>query len=89
MGIGIGGGKDEKLKIALRDALRAKGLDGIAARDIRVVGKGEDFAGNDPNNVVNHITQSGNGIQIEQSSKAREPGNRARIVEAIAEVYGS
>jgi phage replication-related protein YjqB (UPF0714/DUF867 family) len=46
----------------------------------------EPFPGNSPKNIVNRITKSGQGIQLEQSDEARAAGNREKVVAAVADV---
>jgi phage replication-related protein YjqB (UPF0714/DUF867 family) len=83
----IGGSASPNLKQEIKTAIeRAIAGSGI---DVATDGDGgcpEGFNGNDPKNIVNRLAT--NGIQIEQSKKARKDYHD-KIADAVADVIGS
>lgn len=83
-GILIGGAAPTSLKEDIRAAI--VGAVG-ASIEVGIAGPNDVFGGGDKRNIVNRLSASGgNGIQIEQSSKARSDHWRA-IANAVADVY--
>jgi phage replication-related protein YjqB (UPF0714/DUF867 family) len=81
-GIGIGGLAPESERVRLRDRIARE-----TPLDVSLVQNGE-YAGRSESNVVNRVTADGrSGLQLEQSSDAREEfgGTIARIV---ADLFG-
>ena len=86
-GILIGGMASDCLKRELRAAIEAA-LTGTGLA-VRIAAPDERFGGDDPGNVVNRLSAGGaNGVQIEQSLKARADRWRA-IADAVADVYAA
>ena len=79
--IAVGGGASTATKTAIRDAIAA--IEGLPY-DVSVVTTGE-YAGNNPDNIVNRYTSA--GIQIEQPYGARS-GYWQAIADAVATVIG-
>ncbi len=81
----IGGGAPESLKqeikTTINGALAASGM------RVRIASPDEGYGGDSPQNIVNRLTAGGgNGIQIEQSLRART-NHWEKIADAVAEVY--
>jgi hypothetical protein len=85
-GILVGGAASDSLKWEVADAIgRAVAGSGIA---VSIARPGDELGGSSPRNIVNRLTAGGTGgIQIEQSSAARE-GYWQDIADAVADVYG-
>jgi phage replication-related protein YjqB (UPF0714/DUF867 family) len=82
-GVLIGGTAPPSLKLAVRDAIRAKGV------DVRVATPDDLFGGDDPENLVNRLTiERAYGVQIEQSDDARDR-HGLDIADAVADVYAA
>jgi phage replication-related protein YjqB (UPF0714/DUF867 family) len=81
----VGGAAHECLRQLFVDAIVAA-LAGTGLT-VRLARPKERFGGDDAENVVNRLTKDGtNGVQIEQSSRARKKRGAA-IADAVAEVY--
>jgi phage replication-related protein YjqB (UPF0714/DUF867 family) len=81
----VGGAAPDALKHEVKGAILVA-TSGSAIR-VRVAEPGDVFGGDDPHNIVNRITAGGaNGVQIEQSAKARTDFGAA-IAAAVADVY--
>jgi phage replication-related protein YjqB (UPF0714/DUF867 family) len=82
--IAVGGGASTALKQEIADAIQiAVG----EAYDVVVVNDGP-YGGTSPNNFVNWLTASGNGVQIEQPYNARRDFG-TDIADAVAEVFAA
>lgn len=81
----IGGGADLSLKqeiqMAIRTAIAGSGI------CVEIAPSSSNYGGDDPQNIVNRLAK-GNGIQIEQSKKAREKYWQ-QITDAVICVYNS
>ena len=79
----IGGGADKALKrdikLAIQQAIAGSGI------EVKIATAADNFNGDNCKNIVNRLAH-GNGIQIEQSLKARENYGQ-KIAEAVASVY--
>jgi phage replication-related protein YjqB (UPF0714/DUF867 family) len=81
----IGGGAPESLKQEIKTTINGA-LAGSGMR-VRIASPDEGYGGDSPQNIVNRLTAGGgNGIQIEQSLRART-NHWAKIADAVAEVY--
>jgi phage replication-related protein YjqB (UPF0714/DUF867 family) len=79
----IGGAAPGELKQALKSA-----IDGAIAGSgisVRIAQPGDEFNGDDPRNIVNRLCPA-NGIQVEQSLRAREEFGQT-IADAVASFY--
>lgn len=81
--IGVGGGADEALRARFLAAIR----DAVPSATVR--SETTENAGSSPRNIVNRITERGNGIQIEQPLEFRRGEVAARIADAVAQVYNA
>jgi phage replication-related protein YjqB (UPF0714/DUF867 family) len=81
----VGGAAPEPFRAEIADAIRAATAgSGLV---VRTATAGDPLGGDDVANVVNRLTRDGrNGVQIEQSRRAREE-HGAAIVDAVAGVY--
>ena len=81
----IGGGAPEWLKGEIKTVIKGA-LAGSGMR-VRIASPEEGYGGDSPQNIVNRLTAGGtNGIQIEQSLRART-SHWQNIADAVAEVY--
>ena len=81
----IGGGAPGSLKREIKTAINGA-LAGSGMR-VRIASPEEGYGGDSPQNIVNRLTAGGaNGIQIEQSLRART-SHWQNIADAVAEVY--
>jgi phage replication-related protein YjqB (UPF0714/DUF867 family) len=80
IGGGAGDALKEEIQMAIRSAIGGSGI------EVRIATAADDFNGDDPENIVNRLA-NGNGIQIEQSSKARDD-HWQQIADAVAAAYG-
>jgi phage replication-related protein YjqB (UPF0714/DUF867 family) len=78
----IGGGADEALKCEIKSAIQ-QAID--SSIEVNIATAADNFNGDNPNNIVNRLA-NGNGIQIEQSLKARK-NHGHKIADAVASVY--
>jgi phage replication-related protein YjqB (UPF0714/DUF867 family) len=84
----IGGLADPALKAKVRDAIEQR-VNATGRRlSVVVAGPGDPFKGTDPDNIVNRLSPTSGGLQIEQSASARELA-ASDIAHAVVEVYGS
>ena len=80
----IGGGAPESLKQEIKTTINGA-LAGSRMR-VRIASPDEGYGGDSPQNIVNRLTAGGgNGIQIEQSLRART-NHWEKIADAVAEV---
>lgn len=79
----IGGGADEALKCEIKSAIQ-QAIVGSSI-EVNIATAADNFNGDNPNNIVNRLA-NGNGIQIEQSLKARKDYGQ-KIADAVASVY--
>lgn len=82
-GIAVGGGADHEFKARIRDAIDSA-TDG--QYDVYIPTDGSAYAGTSSTNFINWLTRTDNGIQIEQSYRARTDDWQT-IASAIAAVY--
>jgi phage replication-related protein YjqB (UPF0714/DUF867 family) len=83
----VGGAAPAAIKQEIAAAVE-QALDGSRIQ-VRIAGPSDKFGGDDPKNIVNRLAATGiGGVQIEQSSKARD-GFWQAIADAVAEVYRS
>jgi hypothetical protein len=83
----IGGGAPESLKQEIETTINGA-LAGSGMR-VRIASPDEGYGGDSPQNIVNRLTAGGgDGIQIEQSLRART-SHWQNIADAVAEVYDS
>lgn len=81
--VAIGGAASEELREAVRDAIAP-----VVEPDVRLVSD-EARDGDSPGNIVNWMTESGNGgVQIEQPWSVREE-KHLEVADAIADVFDS
>ena len=81
----VGGGASRRLKRRIATAIQGA-LAGTEIQ-VRIARSSEKFDGNNPRNIVNRLTEGGiGGVQIEQSSEAREDYWK-QIAEAVAGVF--
>ena len=81
----IGGGAPESLKQEIKKAVN--GALAGSGMTVRIASPDEGYGGDSPQNIVNRLTAGGaNGIQIEQSVRART-SHWQNIADAVAEVY--
>lgn len=79
----IGGGADDDWKLRMQELLmRALPKDII----VELAAPGSRLAGKSKRNIVNRLARKGNGIQLEQSMRARDKHWEA-IADAVASVY--
>jgi phage replication-related protein YjqB (UPF0714/DUF867 family) len=83
--IGIGGLAPDLLKQDLKSAIDTAMAGTDPAFSVEVLKKFDDHSGHEPSNIVNRKTS--NGVQLEQSPRARDLKIRQKIVEAVAGVY--
>jgi phage replication-related protein YjqB (UPF0714/DUF867 family) len=81
-GVLIGGTAPAEMKERLRRAIRQVLPAGL---DVRVALPGEQYGGDDPNNIVNRLSPCG-GIQIEQGPSARDD-HGCDIADVVAEFF--
>jgi phage replication-related protein YjqB (UPF0714/DUF867 family) len=83
----IGGAASDSLKYEIKTAI--EGAIAGSGITLRIARPGEDFNGDSLQNIVNRLTAGGaNGIQIEQSLRARSSHGQA-IADAVTNVYDS
>ena len=81
----IGGGAPESLKQEIKKAIN--GALAGSGMIVRIASPDEGYDGDSPQNIINRLTAGGaNGIQIEQSLRART-SHWQNIADAVAEVY--
>jgi phage replication-related protein YjqB (UPF0714/DUF867 family) len=78
----IGGGADEALKCEIKSAIQQAIGSSI---EVNIATAADNFNGDNPHNIVNRLA-NGNGVQIEQSLKARKDYGQ-KIADAVASVY--
>jgi phage replication-related protein YjqB (UPF0714/DUF867 family) len=78
----IGGGANEALKCEIKSAIQQAIGSSI---EVNIATAADNFNGDNPNNIVNRLA-NGNGIQVEQSLKARKDYGQ-KIADAVASVY--
>lgn len=82
-GVAVGGRAPASLKTDVRDAIE----DAIGgAYEVSLADGDGPYAGNAPGNVVNWLTEDGDGVQIEQGRGVRDAHADA-VAEAVADVY--
>ena len=79
-GVAVGGGAPDSLKAEVRDAIDAE-----TGHDAYLADEDGAYGGDSPENVVNWLTEDGNGVQIEQSAAVRE--DWAAVADAVAGVF--
>jgi phage replication-related protein YjqB (UPF0714/DUF867 family) len=79
-GVAVGGGAPDSLKAEVRDAVAAE-----TGRDATLADENGAYGGDSAENVVNWLTEDGNGVQIEQSAAARD--DWAAVADAVAGVF--
>jgi phage replication-related protein YjqB (UPF0714/DUF867 family) len=79
IGGGAGDALKEEIQMAIRCAIAGSGI------EVRVATASDNCNGDDPDNIVNRLA-NGNGIQIEQSLKARDDYWQ-QIADAVVSVY--